>query len=89
MIIPQTHHPTQIVLGDLDIYLLLHQLLRSPHPSSSKDHPREGDPPHRMEGRGKGEEVDTLTSVSHVCPSIVPRDQENFLMKGTLTKHWK
>jgi len=34
--------------------LHLHQSLRSPHPSSSRDHPREGDPPHRMEGGGKG-----------------------------------
>lgn len=54
LVIPQPTTPHKIILVDLEVYLHLHQSLRSPHPSSSRDHPREGDPPHRMEGGGKG-----------------------------------
>lgn len=42
-----------------------------------------------MEGGGKGGEVGTLKSLSYVCPSMAPRDQEKFLIKGTLTKNRK
>lgn len=83
--ISQFHQPIQV---DLEVYLHLHLSLRSPHPSSSRDHPREGDPPRRMERGGKGGKIGTLKSL--MCVSFYGiKVSRYFLMKGTLTENWK